>query len=179
MSDDKKDDMSKKERQQAVLDELLGQTRFKSQEPTDKELEAQIKGEEAMDELSEEQRRLGIHLTSHAFNLREGKVRELIEQGAPINFIDEQSGATAIHFLAGYSREETVDFLINTGKCDLLIRDKMGRLPSARAAEITGNMELHAKLMKLELAQAEERGLTYNDLYGSMSQQQNLPEPGI
>lgn len=174
MTNVEEDDCSVKEQQNTIIKALKSKTRFSRSKSYQKDLVLKVKGVKVMAELTQDQQLLGKRLVSAALRLRLDVVRKLIEEGAPINYIHQPSGATAMHFLAGHCREEMVDLLLETGKCDLLIRDSQGRLPSGCAAELWGNMKLHGKLMELELAQAEERGLTYNDLYGPSKNQNNL-----
>ena len=52
-----------------------------------------------------------------------------------------------------------VQSLLDTGECDLLIRNHDGRLLSTRVAEETGNQEWAAKIAELEMEQGRKKGI--------------------
>ncbi len=102
---------------------------------------------------------LGKRLIYAAKSFNEESIRELVAQGAPVNYVDELSGNTAIFYFGVSQRWDTVQFLLDTGECDLLIRNKQGRLLSTRIGEETGNMEWVGKIMDIELEQGRKVGI--------------------
>lgn len=109
--------------------------------------------------LGEDKDELGKKLFDASDDLDEELVRALVEQGAPINYIDPHRGCTPIFPLAVYERWDTVQFLLDTGECNLLIRNKDGRLLSTRVGEETGNMEWSRKIRKIEVEQGKVHGI--------------------
>lgn len=81
------------------------------------------------------------------------KILALVASGTDINSRSE-NGLTPVHLTAFFARWETLGALLETGKCDLLIKDDYGRLPSEAAVVGHGEggtrMEWVAKLLKLE-----------------------------
>ncbi len=102
---------------------------------------------------------LGKRLYKAAQDLDENLVKKLVQDGAPVNYVDPHSGQTSIFPLAVYQRWDTVDFLLDTGECDLLIRNKNNRLLSTRVAEETGNRMWADKIMDIELEQGRKKGI--------------------
>jgi hypothetical protein len=60
------------------------------------------------------------------------KALDLIASGTDINS-RSMDGLTPVHVAAFFARWETLDALLKTGKCDLLVEDDYGRLPSEAA----------------------------------------------
>src|SRR5262249_15541625 len=63
------------------------------------------------------------------------KLQRLIDQNAPVNFVDDRDHATALHYIAAYAARPALRVLLRSGKCDFLIQDRNGRLPSELARE--------------------------------------------
>ena len=96
--------------------------------------------------------KLGQALLVAALNLDTAVVRELLLQGAPVNFRDPESGTTALHIAASAADVSTVEVLLETNRCDHQIRDKQGRLPSELAVVFGDSMKLGERLIDLETA---------------------------
>lgn len=107
--------------------------------------------------LNEQQ--LGQQLWHAAKFLDEERARELIDHGAPVNHVDIGTGHTIIFLFGVYERWDMVQYLLDTGKCDLLIRNNQGRLLSTRIAEETGNQVWAAKIAELEIEQGRKVGI--------------------
>ncbi len=107
----------------------------------------------------------GRALFDASYNMDAGKVRNLLENGAPINYQDPYSGATAIHIAAYQGNAEIIDILLSSEwgePCNLLIRDKENLLPSGCAAQGTGlgnTMKLAERLMDIEEEQGKVVGI--------------------
>lgn len=102
---------------------------------------------------------LGKQLIAAAERMDTKHVKELVKQGAPVDYVETDTGLTAVHYAAGHGNWEMLDVLLATGKCNLLIRDKRGRLPSRLAAEFRGNMEQYERLADLEKEQGRKIGI--------------------
>src|SRR5690606_36597763 len=82
------------------------------------------------------------------------------EDGAPVNFQDPRTGATALHYAAAFRARPVLRALIKSGKCDFLIRVRKGRL----AWELASNADdpAVARLLLMKTARpARERGLSF------------------
>lgn len=88
-------------------------------------------------------------------------VRELLKQGASPNARDSGTGVTPFHCAAAWGDWDTLEALLNTEQCDLLIRDYEGRLASQFCAQgaRSGCREWSDKLRSMEMAQGKERGI--------------------
>ncbi len=115
---------------------------------------------------------LGKQLIQASEDLDVYLVRELLSQGAPVNYPDPNSGATAFHYAAAHGDWGSLHIMLETGECNLLLRDKRGRLASQLAAEGTGNMDWSQKLMKLEEDQGKVVGV-----YPGMSDDMPISQP--
>ncbi len=155
-------DAERKKRQKDLKKKRLARNLFvdeRSQVTEDnKEQEERVVMEDEF-EKPDPQEILGKRLFQAAQYLDESKVRELVEQGAPINYVDLQTGATAIFPLAVHEQWDAVQYLLDTGECDLLIRNSMGRLLSTRIGEETGNMAWASKIRALEVEQGKKVGI--------------------
>ena len=70
---------------------------------------------------------LGHELLRAAQNGDASSIAKLIADGAPVNFRDPRTGATALHYTAAYRARPASRVLLNSGQCDFLIRDNKGR----------------------------------------------------
>jgi hypothetical protein len=161
----------------AAIRENFGQPRFKATEPENliaresyEMEEYEFENKNLTDEAKkafiaqrkEEARveQLGLRLIYAASMLNGKQVRDLISiEGAPINYQSPQSGCTTIHFFAVYERWDEVQFLLDKGQCDLLIRDRNGRLLSRAIAQETDNVEWAKKIEAIELEQGRAKGV--------------------
>lgn len=87
------------------------------------------------------------------------RLEQLIRRGAPINYSDSTTGATALHYAAMYDARPAFRILLKTGKCDFLIRDKLGRLASELAGEYGHDPAMARLLLMLEVRQARAQGV--------------------
>ena len=93
------------------------------------------------------------------------KLQRLIDQDAPVNFIDATDKATALHYVAAYDARPALRVLLASGKCNFLIRDRRGRLPSEIAREYGQDRAMARLLLIKEMRQAQAQGLDPGGLY--------------
>jgi len=103
---------------------------------------------------------LGEELISAAQNCDARKLQALITKSAPVNYQDPETGATALHYVAGYDARPALRVLLKTGQCDFLIRDNEGRLASELAGTYGHDPAMARLLLAKEKQQARERGIT-------------------
>ncbi len=87
-------------------------------------------------------------------------VRCYIEEGFPANWQEPLTGETALHGAAGTRARATLRVLVESGRCDFLLRDKQGRLASEMAFLYGGDPAAARWLRIHERRQAAERGIT-------------------
>lgn len=80
---------------------------------------------------------------------------EYINQGGDVNFQDPMTGQTALHVAAGTSDKFQIRALVNSGRCNFLIRDRQGKLASEIAFEHSPFPEIARYLNILEKDQHE------------------------
>lgn len=83
---------------------------------------------------------------------------EAIERGANVNAFDDETGMRVIHLAASGGYRKIVDALMQSGACDLTVRDQQGRLPSDCAAYGARDFELADRLAEAEARQFAETG---------------------
>ncbi len=163
MSDDdhKLTNEERRKRQRELKKKRLGKSRFlaTNRMPPEiaQDIEREVMKEEFVKPTPEEI--LGMRLFQAAQDLDEKRVKELVEEGAPINYADPHSGCTPIFPLSIWERWDSVQYLLDTGECNLLIRNNKGRLLSTRIGEETGNMMWAKKIMAIELEQGRKEGI--------------------
>lgn len=82
-----------------------------------------------------------------------------INSGFPVNHQSDVSGETALHIAAEVRARNVLRSLLSTDKCDFLIRDYKGRLPSEMAF-LYGRDPAVARLLRIkERKQGEENGV--------------------
>lgn len=86
-------------------------------------------------------------------------LRRTIDIGGNVNYQDPANGSTALHYAAAYSAKGCLVALINSGKCDYLIRDAKGRYPSEVADELGDDLRIAGVLAKKEARQAHRTGV--------------------
>jgi ankyrin repeat protein len=102
------------------------------------------------------------------------KIAQLLEQDAPVNFVDSLDLATALHYIAAYRARPALRVLIKSDKLDFLVRDWEGRLPSEIAREY-GHDDAMARLLAIkEMRQAQEEGIDPTSLYKISSRKPSL-----
>ena len=92
------------------------------------------------------------------------EMSQLIAQGADVNYRDPLENEAIIHIVAAGSAQRALNVLTDVPELNYLVRDNLGRFPSAIAQEVAGNPEMSQILMEREIVQAEERGLDYRAL---------------
>ena len=87
-------------------------------------------------------------------------VRCYIEEGFPANWQDPLTGATALHGAAGTRARACVRVLVESGRCDVLLRDKQDRLASEMAF-LYGDDPAAARWLRVhERRQAAAKGIS-------------------
>ena len=109
-----------------------------------------------MDNKTEE---LGRQLIFAADELDTDRIETLISMKAPVNYRDLATGNTPFQLSAAYGDWDSLDVFLDTGECNLLLRNNRNRLTSTLAAEGTGNMEWAQKLMDIEKEQGKKVGV--------------------
>jgi hypothetical protein len=93
------------------------------------------------------------------------KLQHLINNDAPVNYIHGPSKVTALHYIATYRARPALRVLLKSGKCDFLIHDGQGRLPSQLAREYGRDDAMARLLLIKEMRQAQAQGVDPNSLY--------------
>lgn len=93
--------------------------------------------------------------------VKEGRSKELatfVDSGADVNQQDEE-GMTALHYAAAYGARPCIRILVNSGRCDYLLKDSQGRYASELAFEQAQDYAVGILLVKKEAKQAREQGV--------------------
>jgi ankyrin repeat protein len=69
-----------------------------------------------------------------------------IAQGADFNMQQQQGGLPLLHEAIGRGHMAIVEAMLASGRCDLTVRDSMGRLPSDIAGLVARDYELAERL---------------------------------
>ena len=85
-------------------------------------------------------------------------VRDAIASNADVNEVDAR-GMTALHHAAALDARPCIRVLVNSGKCDYLVRDQLGRYASELAIEWGRDAAAARLLAKHQMRQAHERGV--------------------
>jgi ankyrin repeat protein len=93
------------------------------------------------------------------------KIQQLLDQNAPVNYADSEDQATALHYVAAYRAPPALRILLKSGKCDFLIRDGQGRLPSQLAREFGRDPAMARLLLIKEIRQAQAQNIDSDSLY--------------
>jgi len=91
----------------------------------------------------------GMHWTDPGFTLD-----EYIDAGLPINFKNPLTGRTLLHNAAASTVTQIAQTLIETGKCDYLIRNNSEKLAYDLSFELGHDLALCKQLLDLTLEQA-------------------------
>lgn len=83
----------------------------------------------------------------------------LIENDADVNLQSEDDKATALHYAACYGVRPLIRLLVNSGRCDYLLKDGEHRYAAGLAMEWSGDFALARLLSKHQVRQAHERGV--------------------
>jgi len=108
---------------------------------------------------------LGLEFVEAARECNAAKLQRLLDRNAPVNYPDPWDQSTALHYIAAYRARPALRILLKSGKCDFLIRDGQGRLPSQLAREY-GHDDAMARLLLIkEVQQAQAQGIDPMTLY--------------
>ena len=108
---------------------------------------------------------LGFKLLIAAQTGRHENLQTLLDQGAPVDFTDPATGATALHYVAAYAARPAFRVLLKSGKCDFLMRDRNGRLASELAGVYGRDLAMERLLLTKEIRQAKAEGIDPRSLY--------------
>lgn len=90
---------------------------------------------------------------------QEGYVSVFLEEGFPVNYQHPDNGLSALHYAACSQARSVIKVLAKNEKCDFLLRDSSGRLPS-EMAYLYGESPALARYLGLkEARQAEAQGI--------------------
>ncbi|QYZ64674.1 MAG: hypothetical protein HPY30_00900 [Gammaproteobacteria bacterium (ex Lamellibrachia satsuma)] len=92
------------------------------------------------------------------------KVKEIEKTGFPVNFKDPIHGMTALHYAASSSAKEVVRELVNSKKCDYLLRDQKGRTALDLSYEFGRHRSVERLLLNKTIGQAKQHGMSISDL---------------
>jgi ankyrin repeat protein len=107
---------------------------------------------------------IGAEFVEAARECHAAKLQRLIDRNAPVNFIDPHDRATALHYIAAYRARPALRVILKSGKCDFLIRDGQGRLPSQLAREF-GHDDAMARLLLIKEIRQAQKGIDPASLY--------------
>jgi hypothetical protein len=93
------------------------------------------------------------------------KLQLLLDQDTRTDYRDPWDNATALHYIAAYRARPALRVLLKCGKCDFLIRDGQGRLPSQLAREFGRDDAMARLLIIKEMRQAKAQGVDPASLY--------------
>jgi ankyrin repeat protein len=95
----------------------------------------------------------------------EQQIHYLLCHGASADSVDPVTGATALHYAAAYAARPALRAVIKHERCNFLIRDNRGRLPS-QLARASGHDRAMARLLLIkEIKQAQAQGIDPSSLY--------------
>jgi ankyrin repeat protein len=95
----------------------------------------------------------------------EQQIHNLLDYGVPIDFADPVTGATALHYVAAYAARPALRELIKRERCNFLVRDNRGRLPSQLARQSGHDPAMARLLLIKEIRQAQAQGIDPASLY--------------
>jgi ankyrin repeat protein len=88
-----------------------------------------------------------------------GATKRLIDSGTVNVNEQDETGMTALHYAALLGARHCVRVLVNSGKCDYLIKDNQGRYASDLALEWGRDHAVSVLLSKKQAQQAFEQGV--------------------
>jgi hypothetical protein len=92
-------------------------------------------------------------------------MKELLGPNLPVNVIDPDDRATALHYIATFGARPALRVIVKSRNLDYLLRDGEGRLPSELAREF-GHDDAMARLLLIkETRQAKARSIDPTSLY--------------
>ncbi len=102
---------------------------------------------------------LGMSFLEATRTVRVDEMQELMGAGIPVNFPHPRTGQTALHVAASGGSMRLVEILVNTGKCDYLIRDKLGKQPWNNADFFNSDPEIKKLILAKTKEQAQREGV--------------------
>jgi ankyrin repeat protein len=108
---------------------------------------------------------LGRQFVQAARECNARKLQLLLDQDAPVNYKDPSDKMTALHYIAAYRARPALRVLLKSGKCDFLIRDGQGRLPSQLAREFGRDDAMARLLLIKEIRQAQAQNIDLESLH--------------
>lgn len=123
---------------------------------------AAMKKEFIASNLDQQERRifeLGMALLEATKTARLNEMKELIDAGVPMNFQHPVNEQTALHIVASGGSMGLVEILVNTNKCDYLIRDKLGKQPWNNADFFNPDPEIKELILAKTKEQAAQEGV--------------------
>jgi hypothetical protein len=118
-----------------------------------------------LDELADRRVNFGEQFLAAAVEANPGRLRDLAEHGAPVNYQDPRNGATALHYVASQGARPAFRALLKIGQCDFLVRDNQGRLASELAGVYGRDMAMERLLLAREIKQAKTNGIPLEQIY--------------
>jgi ankyrin repeat protein len=116
-------------------------------------------------EKAEQYTKAGVEFLKAAKRGDADRLKQLLDQDAPVNFLDRADHATALHYIAAYDARPALRVVLKSDKCDFLIRDRAGRLPSELAREYGRDGAMARLLLIKEMRQAQAQGIDPGSLY--------------
>jgi len=109
---------------------------------------------------------LGLRFLDAAKNGDVRTMKELLGPNLPVNVIDPDDRATALHYIATFGARPALRVIVKSSRnLDYLLRDGEGRLPSELAREF-GHDDAMARLLLIkEMRQAKAQGIDPTSLY--------------
>lgn len=89
----------------------------------------------------------------------EKTLQKLIGEGVAVNTRDPATGGTALHYAAAHAARPALRVLVNSGRCDFMVRDKKGRLASELAGVYGRDPAMARLLLRKEVEQARTQRL--------------------
>lgn len=75
---------------------------------------------------------------------------------ATLHHQEDRTGFTPLHYAAAYNARRVVVALVNSGRCDVLAKDGLGRTAASLAYEVAGNAALGRYLLRKEYQKIDE-----------------------
>lgn len=97
-----------------------------------------------------------INCVKHGY-AKSAKLR--IEEGHDVNRRDE-NGMTALHYAAALGARQCLRVLVNSGQCDYLLKDELGRYASELAFSCGKDYAVGVLLSKKQVQQAHKLGVS-------------------
>jgi ankyrin repeat protein len=107
----------------------------------------------------------GLALLKAAKDCDPDALQKLLDARAPIDFTDPVDHATALHYTVAYASRPALRVLLRSARCNFLMRDREGRLPSQLAREFGQDRAMARLLLIKEIRQAKALRIDPSTLY--------------